>query len=232
MIVSIHQPQYLPWLGYFDKVDKADVFCFLDDVQFKKNDFQNRNRIKTANGWQWITVPVKYRHPQRINEVELNHSVNWQRKHLQALVTNYRKAPFFDETIELFSDMYERRWENIAEVNLAFLERLLTLLGMTGKKTVLASHLDVSREPTDRLIDICKALGGDTYLAGAGGANYMNMERFRERGVKVIFQNFNHPEYPQLFGEFLEQMSVVDLLFNCGPKSIEIIRSANPFVRS
>ncbi|QTA79487.1 WbqC-like domain-containing protein [Desulfonema limicola] len=97
MTAAVHQPQYLPWLGYFDKMDKADVFCYLDNVQFKKNEWQNRNRIKTSKGWQWITMPVCYRFPQKINEVEINNNVKWQRKHLQALITNYSKSPFFEK---------------------------------------------------------------------------------------------------------------------------------------
>jgi len=95
LIAAIHQPQYLPWLGYIDKMDKADVFCFLDNVQYKKNEWQNRNRVKTVGGWQWVTVPVSYKFPEKINAVKINNSVNWRRKHLQALVTNYGKAPYF-----------------------------------------------------------------------------------------------------------------------------------------
>ena len=111
LIVTIHQPQYLPWIGYFDKINQVDAFCFLDNVQFKKNEWQNRNRIKTAQGWQWLTVPVKHRFPQTIEEVEINDTVNWRRKHLQALATNYKKTPYFDEYIEFFEDVYSNEWE-------------------------------------------------------------------------------------------------------------------------
>jgi hypothetical protein len=102
LIVAVHQPQYLPWLGYFDKMRRADVFCYLNDVQYKKNEWQNRNRIKTAQNWQWLTVPVRYHFPEKINEVHINNGVDWTRKHLQALITNYRRAPYYKAYISIF----------------------------------------------------------------------------------------------------------------------------------
>jgi hypothetical protein len=216
-IVAIHQPQYLPWLGYFDKVDRCDVFCLLDTVQYKKNEFQNRNRIKTADGWQWLTVPVTYRFPQRIEEVGVNQTVDWQRKHLQALKTNYSKAPFFDAYYASFEEFYQQPYESLVQVNTACIELLTELLGLQ-RKVALASSLPVETEDsTLRLVEICKNLGGDCYLSGRDGAKYI---------VKVLFQNFKHPQYPQCYGPFEPNMSVVDLLFNCGPESLAIIREA------
>ena len=228
MIAAVHQPQYLPWLGYIDKIDKCDVFCFLDNVQYKKNDWQNRNRIKTVSGWQWVTLPVRYRFPQRINEVQINNAVNWRRKHLQALITNYRKSPFFHHCIDLFQQIYQTDWQHLADLNIEMVKGLMKLLGMEAKPTILASALHTSDDPNDRLIDICRALGCDTYLAGAAGANYMDAARFEKRGIRVVFQDFRHPQYPQLFGEFVSHLSVIDLLFNCGPESLQKIRKANP----
>jgi len=141
-VVAIHQPQYLPWLGYFDKLDRCDVFCLLDTVQYKKNEFQNRNRIKTADGWQWLTVPVTYRFPQRIEEVEVNQTVDWQRKHLQALKTNYSKAPFFDSYHGNFEEFFQKSYEMVVEVSVASIELLMRLLGLE-RKLVLASSLPV-----------------------------------------------------------------------------------------
>ena len=227
MIVAIHQPHYLPWLGYFDKMLKSDVFCYLDNVQYKKNEWQNRNRIKTAQGVQWITVPVGYRFPQKINEVKINTAEKWRRKHLQALTTNYSKAAFFQDYIDLFEKAYARDWELISEFNIYLIEMMREILGLGHKPTTLASDLSVSEDPTDRLIDICLALGGDTYLAGESGADYMDLERFRTRGLKVAFQDFSHPVYPQLFGEFQSHLSMVDMLFNCGTESLEIIQGQN-----
>ncbi len=231
LIVTIHQPQYLPWIGYFDKISKADCFCFLDNVQFKKNEWQNRNRIKTAQGWQWLTVPVKHRFPQTIEEVEINKTVNWRRKHLQALATNYKKAPFFDEYIEFFEDIYSNEWEFLSELNIYVIDKLCDILNLQTK-TVLTSSFIISGDPTDRLINICKALGADTYLSGKDGNNYMDLERFKERGIGVVFQGFQHPVYPQLYGEFESCLSIVDLLFNCGPDSMARVGESNPPLES
>jgi hypothetical protein len=227
LIVAVHQPQYLPWLGYFDKMRRADVFCYLNDVQYKKNEWQNRNRIKTAQSWQWITVPVRYHFPEKINEVRINHAVDWRKKHLQALITNYSRAPHFKEHISIFEDAFSKEWEFISELNVYLIESIKGLLDMKGKPAVLSSDFKLRDEPTDRLIDICKALGAETYLAGKGGADYMDLERFEENGLKLIIQEFEHPVYPQLFNDFQSHLSIVDLLFNCGPESIKIIRDAN-----
>jgi hypothetical protein len=228
LIAAIHQPQYLPWLGYIDKMDKADVFCFLDNVQYKKNEWQNRNRIKTTGGWQWVTTPVCYRFPEKINEVKINNSVNWRRKHLQALVTNYGKAPYFDAYIEIFQKVYASQWEHLSELNIQMVECIRKELDLAHKPIVRASQMQLSNYPTDRLIDICQALDCDTYLAGVAGEGYMDLERFQRRGLRVIFQDFKHPEYPQLFGDFISHLSIVDMLFNCGPSSMHRIREANP----
>jgi hypothetical protein len=227
LIVAIHQPQYLPWLGYFDKMRRADVFCYLNDVQYKKNEWQNRNRIKNAQGWQWLTVPVRYHFPEKINEVKINTTTGWQKKHLQALVTNYSRAPFYKPYSAIFEDTYTRDWEFISELNIHLLEYLREALEMNTKTTVISSDLQLSDDPTDRLIDICKSTGADTYLAGPDGTKYMDLQRFEQNGIKVITQEFKHPVYPQLFDDFESHMSIVDLLFNCGPESLDVIKRCN-----
>jgi hypothetical protein len=227
LIVAVHQPQYLPWLGYFDKIRRADVFCYLNDVQYKKNEWQNRNRIKTAQGWQWITVPVRYRFPQKINEVYINNAVEWKKKQLQAMVTNYNRAPYFKQVVGILEDAFSKDWEFISELNVHLIESLKIMLNLETKRRVHSSDLELRDEPTDRLIDICKALGADTYLAGQGGIEYMDLERFEKSGLKVIIQEFKHPVYPQLFEEFQSHLSIVDLLCNCGPESMNIICEAN-----
>jgi hypothetical protein len=225
-VVAIHQPQFLPWLGYFHKLARSDVFCLLDTVQYKKNEFQNRNRIKTSNGWQWLTVPVTYRFPQRICEVGMNHTVDWQRKHLQAFKTHYRKAPFFDTYIEKFEEFYRQPFDLLGEINGTCILLLMELLGLE-RKLVLASSLQLETDdPTLRLVKICQALEGDVYLSGRDGANYMDMATFHSHRLEIVFQDFNHPEYPQCYGPFEPNLSVVDLLFNCGPDSLSIIKEA------
>ena len=227
MIVAVHQPQYLPWLGYFEKICRADTFCYLDCVQYKKNDWQNRNRIKTSQGWQWLTVPVRFNFPEKICDVKINSTVKWRKKHLQALVTNYRRAPFFDQYFGVFEQIYATDWEYIAGLNIHAIERLTAALGMDRKPAIQSSQLELREDPTDRLIDICKAVKADTYLSGQDGIKYMDLERFKENGIKVIIQDFKHPVYPQMFNDFESHMSVVDLLFNCGPGSINKICELN-----
>ena len=228
MIVAVHQPQYLPWLGYFDKIRQADIFCYLDSVQYKKNDWQNRNRIKTSQGWQWLTVPVRFQFPEKICDVKINPMVNWRKKHLQSLVTNYRRAPYFEKYFQVYEQIYSEDWEFVSELNIHFIERLAEALGLSQKPAVRSSQLELREDPTDRLIDICRAVEADTYLAGQDGMNYMDLERFKDNGIEVIIQDFKHPIYPQMFNEFQSHMSVVDLLFNCGPGSLGKICEANP----
>lgn len=231
MIAAIHQPQFIPWLGYFDKIDQSDVFIFLDNVQYKKNEYQNRNRIKTSDGWQWLTVPVLYKFPQRINEVKINNSLDWKKKHLHALITNYSKSEYFDKYIGYFKELYSKEWECILDINIEVVKRLCGFLRIE-KRFLIASNLippipgevGFSEDPTERLIKLCRLAGVDAYLAGKDGVKYMDVEKFSKEGIKLVFQDFHHPVYNQLFGKFEPYMSAIDLLFNHGEGSINIIR--------
>ena len=224
MIVSIHQPQYLPWLGYFDKIARSEVFVFLDNVQFKKNEWQNRNKIKTSEGWQWLSVPVIHRFTQKISEVEINNTVQWGRKHLNALSTHYSKALFFNDYIDFFEQTYAQEWKYLTGINVHMVKYLTEVLGLTDKKFVLASELETREGVTERLIDICRQLGADVYLSGKDGAKYMELELFRQEGIQVAFQDYEHPRYDQLYGDFEPFLSIIDLLFNCGPDSLSILK--------
>ena len=225
MRVAVHQPQYLPWLGYFDKIDRADHFVILDDVQFKKNEWQNRNRIKTASGWQWLTVPVLHRFPQRISEVRIDGAAPWARKHWQALLSNYGGAPAFEAHRPFFETLYAREWRLLVDLSLATLGYLVDALGITTK-LVLASALDLPQPAgaSERLAAVCRALGADTYLSGAGGRDYLDLDPFDRAGVRVVFQAFECPVYPQRFGPFEPNLAIVDLVFNCGAESLAVLR--------
>jgi hypothetical protein len=224
MIIAVHQPQYLPWCGYFDKIDRADQFVLLDNVQFKKNEWQNRNKIKTAQGWQWLTVPVRYNYPERINEVKINGTVRWQHKHRQAILSNYRKAPYFQYVASFLEDVFAHSWELISDLNIHVVRGLTELLGI-GTPLHVASELDrFSEDPDERLIAITRHFGADTYLAGGGGKAYMDLEKYKAKGIAVIYQDYKHPFYNQLFGEFEPYMSVIDLIFNHGNDSLNILR--------
>jgi hypothetical protein len=224
MIVSIHQPQYLPWLGYFDKIDRADVFVLLDTVQYKKNEWQNRNRIKTARGAQWLTVPVTYHYPQLICEVGVNSRERWQHRQRQALVTNYRKAPFWGHLEELFEEIFSRPWETISELNIHVVKRLAAILGIETPIHVASGLGSFPEDPDERLIALTKHFGASTYLAGNGGHGYMDVKKYEQAGIEVLFQDYRHPRYDQLFGEFEANMSVIDLIYNHGDESHSILR--------
>ncbi len=227
MIVAIHQPQYLPWLGYFDKMDRADAFCHLDNVQFKKNEWQNRNRIRTADGWQWLTVPVIHRFPQTIDAVEIDNRKPWAKKHLRALAVHYGGAPFFDDHIPFFRETYGRTWQRLADLNIHIIDYIRKAMGMREKPVVRASDPALINEPdpTGRLIDICRHFKADAYLSGQDGARYMDMPAFQRNGLDVMFQAYRHPAYRQRYSGFEPCMSIVDLLFNHGPDSLSIIRN-------
>lgn len=224
MMVSIHQPQYLPWLGYFEKMDRADVFVFLDDVQFTKNDWQSRNKIRTPQGWQWLTAPVQHHFGQKINETRLDERNPWRRKHLRTLEMNYSKTPHFRTYAGEIESALNRPASNLSELCLNLIEVLCRLLALEVQ-TEVSSRLPLPADPTGRLLEICKKYGADAYYAGAHGRHYLNVDRFKAEHIEVVFQDYKHPEYDQCIQPFVPNMSVVDLLFNAGPKSLEIIRS-------
>ncbi len=230
MKVAIHQPQYLPWLGYLDKLDAADVFVVLDTVQFRKHEWQNRNRIRTKEGWQWLTVPVIDRFPERIDRVEINGRTDWQRKHAQALRLHYGKAPYWEAIGPELLAVLEKPWRRLSELNVAVLDLLARNLGIATPR-VLASSLSAREEPTDRLVDLCRAVGGSAYLAGRHGPDYMDLERFRQAGIALHVQDYRHPEYRQRYAPFVSHLSVIDLLANGGPESLKVIRSGRRWGR-
>ena len=224
MIVSVHQPQYLPWLGYFDKIDRADAFVLLDNVQFKKNEWQNRNRIKTANGPQWLTVPVLYKFPQLISEVGVNNTERWQHRQRQSILSNYRKTPHWKLLEDFFEEVFSRSWDLISNLNIHVVKGLVKILGIDTPIRVASELGHFPEDPDERLIAITKRLGGDTYLAGSGVYGYMDLEKYGKSGIRVIFQEYRHPEYRQLFGSFEPGMSIVDLLYKHGGESLRILR--------
>ena len=228
MICAIHQPQTFPWIGYFAKIIQSDVFVILDNVQFKKNEWQNRNRLKTPNGRQWLTVPVIHNFGQLIGDVKINTTTNWQNKHLQTLKTYYSKAPFFKLIFPEIEELYQKQWEYLSDFNISSIKWILDKLEIQTP-IKLASDLIELRDkmeitPDDRLILITKIMKADTYLSGAGGKNYLNTGIFPENNLQLIFQQFEHPAYRQLHGEFISHLSILDLLFNEGSNSLNIIK--------
>jgi len=235
MIVTIHQPEHLPWSGFFDKMRQADVFVLLDTTQFAKDDFQNRNRIKSAKGSVWLTVPVfkKGRSEQLIIDAEICNDRNWRNRCWSLIYQNYKDAPYFAEHKQFFEGLYARKWSRLVELNITIIRYLAEQLGLKTK-LVMASELAVyERGSTNVNLTICRLLSADEYLSGKYGKQYLDETQFAEHSIKVRYQDFQHPVYPQLWGDFLSHMSVIDLLFNCGGASLEIIAQANsPAIRS
>jgi hypothetical protein len=224
MLVAIHQPEHLPWLGFFEKMLRADLFVLLDDVQFAKGDFQNRNRVKGAGGAQWLTVPVIHKFPQRIDEVLIAGN-DWQAKHWKTLRSCYARAAHFETFAPLFDDFYRRPWAKLSDLNVAAIELVARALGVE-RKWVLASELKVGGQKSELVLNICKAVGARAYYSGRAGSTYLDGEAFRRAGIEIVVQNFDHPVYEQLFMKesgFVPNLSALDLLFNCGAQGLRLI---------
>lgn len=227
MKLAFHQPQYLPWTGYFHKIDLVDGFVFQDDVQYKHHEFQNANFIRTANGKLRLSVPVLThgKFGQLIYEVMIdNKQKKWRKKHWASIEHSYRKAPFFNESKDFFSDVYSRHWERLVDINLHIIKFILKELNITTSIFMESEIYTGTKTAEDRIIAVCKQMGADTYFSGAGGKCWMDHTKFEEAGINLEFQEFHHPVYPQLYGDFLQYMSVIDLMFNVGANSIDFIR--------
>ena len=224
MKVGILQPGYLPWLGFFEQVHRCDIFVLYDDVQFDKNSWRNRNRIKTPDGPLWLTVPVSHRGhtSQTLLETKITENKRWPRKHLNSLKTYYGKATHWNRYSEGLAEIYEREWSFLVDLDIALITYLLQELGITTR-ILRSSELGVSGDKTDRLVSICNALKAHTFYEGAAGRGYIETEKFDRAGITLEFQDYQHPLYPQLYGEFIPYLSVIDLMFNCGEKSLTVL---------
>lgn len=219
--MSAHQPAYLPWLGYLDKIKRSDIFIFLDTVQFEKNSFTNRNKIKTKNGPIWLSIPViKTAHfDKTMNEMLIDNNFHWQRKHLCSIQTAYSKAPHFKELFPKLQELYAIEYDNLVDATWNHLIFWLDILGVKTK-IIKSSELDIHSKKSDLVLDLCKSINADYYISGALGKDYLELEKFKAAGIQVEFQNYKHPVYNQLYGEFLPYMGVVDFAMNAADYSI------------
>ncbi len=219
-IVAIHQPNFLPWLGWFDKLARSDVFVVLDNVQFPKKNgtWMNRVKLLVAGEPTWVTVPVvrAYHGTRRVDEMEIDESRPWRRKLLATIEQNYRRAPHFEETIPLVTEIVMNNSPLLAEYNEAAVSRLGTAIGLDITKFVRASTLGAIGTATDLLIELTRKVGGDSYLAGGGAGGYQEDEKFTTAGVGLRFQDFEAPTYPQLAATPQRGLSIVDALMHCG----------------
>ena len=224
MKVAIHQPHYLPWLGYLAKWAAADVFVFLDTVQYEKNGWQNRNRIRTADGAHWLTVPVHAHLGTPIAEVAVDTTQPWRARHLRAIEHAYARAAHLSTYHGSLRALLDVDWTQLARLAVASAEWLAKAVGITTPARLASALPADGGDATGRLVDICKAVGADTYLAGGHGARYMDGARFREAGISVLYQHYEHPVYAQQHGEFVPFLSGVDLLLTHGDESLPILR--------
>lgn len=225
MRVGILQPGYLPWLGFFEQVYRSDVFILYDDVQYNKHGWRNRNKIKTAQGTQWLTVPVNVNLSEKplINQVAINNKTQWRKDHLLSIKYNYSKAPYFKQYIKIFEDAYAKEWDLLIDIDLHFIYQMLSCLGIDKGKIRLSSSLDIGGDTMERLVNICRHFKADEFYEGAAGKDYIPQGYFEERSIKLEFQDYKHPVYKQLYGEFISHLSIIDLLFNHGPDSLAIL---------
>lgn len=218
MTLTAHQPGYLPWLGLFDKIRDSDMFVFYDHVQYKPKHTDNRNKIKTQNGVQWLTVPCnrKDHFNTRICDVRIIQG-NWQRKHARAIELSYQKAPNFDHVWEKIGPLFQHiSWRNLADLNIALTTAMMELLGVS-RTALRSSDMNISGSKAHGVLDMCKKVGATKYIFGANGKKYMGddeIKMFKDNGVEVLFQSYDHPHYHQLHGDFVSHLSAIDFLFN------------------
>jgi hypothetical protein len=228
VILTAHQPGYLPWLGLFHKIAVADLFCYFDIVQYQTKDYNNRNKIKTHSGAIWLSVPVESKdHFEKcVGEIRIMQN-GWQRKHVKSIQHAYQKALYFgDYGAELESILLRESHETLSALNLEILRFLLRALAIETP-IVKASDYEFQGTKSDLVLDMCRQLKADVYVFGSQGRDYADVAKFQAAGVTPCFQDYHHPTYRQLHGEFLPYMSVIDLLFNEGPRSREILLSGN-----
>lgn len=223
--IAILQSNYIPWKGYFDLIAAVDEFILYDDVQYTKNDWRNRNRIKTPTGIVWITIPVGQAINRRIRDVLLPQNDIWKEKHWKMLHANYRRAAHFQEVVTLLEHCYlDNKSTNLSEFNRHLIETICKYLGISTKLSYSWDY-GISDGKTERLIDLCIKAGGTEYISGPAARNYIDVNLFKEKRIKLSWFNYDdYPTYPQLWGKFIHHVSVLDLLFNCGKDSPRYMR--------
>jgi len=229
MTVTIHQPAYLPWIGYFHKIYLSDVFVYFDTTQFEKNSFINRNKIKTAQGSSWLTVPVKLKDhfEKEIREIELGDQ-KWKKTHWKTIEFNYKKAKYWGLYSKELEELYNRDYNNISDVCYEQLLLIIKWLEIDVKIIKSSDLKEYNSRKHDLILEICKDLNTDLYISGKLGKDYIIEKDYEEAGIELYYQDYIHPKYNQLWGEgFVSYMSIIDLLFNEGPESMKVVLKGN-----
>jgi hypothetical protein len=230
MIVSIMQPCYLPWLGFFDRAMRSDLLILLDHVEIGKNtaeNFANRNRLRIKQGSCWITVPIRTKGrfgSLHLETIEIAENVPWAKKHWKTMQTHYGKTAFFDDHASFFQKVYQQNWSRLADVVRVTTDYLFDVLDIRTER-VYSSQMDASGHKGELVLNLCHEVGADKYLSGPFGRKYLDVNSFNRAEVDVVFHDYDHPEYSQAYPGFVSHLSVVDLLLNHGPRSREILAS-------
>lgn len=214
--IAIIQSNYLPWKGYFDIINDVDVFVFLEDVQYTKPDWRNRNQIKTAGGIKWISVPVIGGTNQLIFEAKIDYSQDWREKHKRTIHHSYASSAYYNSYKDDLLALYDKKYETISELNISAVQKISELLGI-DTQFMNSNDLNCSGTKDDKLIEICNKIGADYYLSGPAAKDYIVDEKFKSAGVQLEYKDYSgYPEYNQSWGEFNHYVSIIDLIFNCG----------------
>lgn len=226
--VGAIQSSFIPWRGYFDFIANVDVFVFLDDVQYTVRDWRSRNKIKTPKGVEWLTVPVIHDHrSQLVSETRISHDVPWEKKHFGTWLANYRAAEHFDVVMELLGNLERTHDSTISEFNIRLTRRICDYLEIKTPM-ILSNDLSLRGSKTERLIDLLIKLNATTYLSGPSADTYLDKDLFRHNGIRLEYKSYDYAPYPQLWGDFIGEVTVLDLIANCGPQAKNYIRSRTP----
>lgn len=227
MRLVAHQPEYIPYLGFFAKVSLCDLFLVSDQLQYAEKDFQNRNYVKGRNGRTLLTVPITRggRWERPIKEVAVDNSQRWSKKHWLTVYHGYHRAPYFGLYAPTLEEVYSKHWGRLCDLNLTLLRHMLDWLSIEVK-VELASAYGLRESKTRLLIEMCEKTGADTFISGRGARDYAEVSLFAERGLRHYFFDFVHPVYEQRGGPFAANLSALDLLFNLGPRARDVVREA------
>jgi hypothetical protein len=233
MVVGAHQPNYMPWVGYFYKMIHCDKFILADDVQYTTHSYINRVRIKTFQGKQWLTVPVITRGKglQKIRDIKIARSQNWQHKHWQTIYLNYKYAPFFEQYADYLKKIYQKEWIYLVDLNIELINFFKKALDSTCSLSRSSDYL-APDSPTKRIVEMVKKSGGTAYISGESGKKYLEEIYFVRNGINLKYAKYKPTPYRQQFDDFLANLSIIDLLFNEGTKSMLYLRNSGKIVSS
>lgn len=228
--VGIIQSSYIPWRGYFDFIQGVDLFIFLDDAQYSKGSWRNRNKIKTPDKTKWLTVPVRQINlEQLIENTDIDYSKLWQQSHKDQFRLNYKLAPFLDDALRLFDTLLESKEKTISQLNVRGIKEINQYLGI-HTTLMMSSELAAEGSKTDRLIDLLKKVDAKTYVSGPSADGYLDKALFKQHGIRLEYKSYDYEPYPQLWGEFEGAVTILDLVANCGPDSVRYLHSRTPDV--